>query len=618
MPTTRSARRSSCSTTTRPRSTATRRSTRCRPKWGSKQPIYYVLGAIATLSRLEPYETLAPAGAIVFALASLGMFLLARSLLGADQRGAVLAMAIAGLNAMVLHTVLHPYFNQLWGYFAFLFSLPLAWWAVRDRDRAAAALLALFMLVGALAYPLALPIPGLALVVFLAVDVRERRRRGEATDLPSAVALWRGGRGLIWMLPVAATLAIPVAAGLDKAWDATRLLLDPNESLEGWAGDLLYFIPAHEFFGLATGTLWWLAVAAMAGLAVWLLTRLPRPVGWGIAAVLVAFLGAAVIFRHRDHGQYFEFKTLAFAAPLLVACAVVALSRLGRLGAILLLALVISAELAARPEVRETGLQLSRAQLELRDWADDLPADASVRFDLWRGNHLWGSYMLARQPLCSQAPLLGTDYPHVETSRKADYILLDSAAGPCTTTAHRRTRSARRCARTRTSGSTAWIRTSQAPRAARAGSCTTRTPARRSISIRRPPPRPRAASPRSARARTPRAARARGRRARRAARRRASASASSSATIAGSGVLVGPQRGVAPPPRASRRPAARPPGRRSGTPRPAGCRSPRARTGRAPTDASRYASREPVLLERAGQIDVAGAQPLGQLGQPSW
>ena len=395
------------------------------PKWGSKQPVYYVLGAIATLSGLEPYETLAPAGAIVFALASLGMFLLARSLLGADQRGAVLAMAIAGLNAMVLHTVLHPYFNQLWGYFAFLFSLPLAWWAVRDRDRAAAALLVLFMLVGGLAYPLALPIPGLALVVFLAVDVRERRRRGEAAGLPSVAGLWRGGRGLIWMVPVAAALAIPVAAGLDKAWDATRLLLDPNESLKGWAGDLLHFIPAHEFFGLATGTLWWLAAAAMAGLAVWLLTKLPRPVGWGIGAVLAAFLCAAAIFRHRDYGQYFEFKTLAFAAPLLVACAVVALSRLGRLGAILLLALVVSAELAARPEVRETGLQLSRAQLELRDWADDLPADASVRFDLWRGNHLWGSYMLARQPLCSQAPLLGTDYPHVEISRKADYILLD-------------------------------------------------------------------------------------------------------------------------------------------------------------------------------------------------
>jgi len=396
------------------------------PKWGSKQPVYYTLGAVATLSGLEPYETLAPAAAVMFALASLGMFLLARSLLGADRRGALLAMAITGLNAMALETVLHPYFNQTWGYFAFLFSLPLAWWAVRDRDRGAGVLLALFMLVGGLAYPLALPIPGLALIVFFALDLRERRQRGDPTGLPSAAGLWRGGRGLVWMLPLAAALAIPVAAGLDKAWDATRLLLDPNESLRGWAGDLLAFIPAHEFFGLATGTLWWLVVAVMAGLAVWLLTQLPAPVRWGIAAVLVAFLGAALVFRQRDYGWYFEFKTLAFAAPLLIACAVVALSRAGRVGVVLLIALLVSAELSARPQVRETGWQLRHAQLELREWSRDLPADASIRFDLWRGNHLWSSYMLARQPLCSQAPLLGTDYPHVEVSRKADYILLDA------------------------------------------------------------------------------------------------------------------------------------------------------------------------------------------------
>ena len=395
------------------------------PKWGSKQPVYYVLGATATLSGLEPYETLAPAAAIVFALATIGMYLLARGLLGADTRAAALAMAITGLNAMVLETVVHPYFNQLWGYFAFLFSLPLAWWAVRDRDRGVVALLALFMLIGALAYPLALPIPALALVVFFALDLRERRRRGAPTGVPSAAALWRGGRGLIWMLPLAVALAIPVAASLDKAWDAARLLVDPNKSLRGWAGDLLAFIPAHEFFGLATDTLWWLAVAAMAGLAIWLLTKLPRPVGWGIAAVLIAFLGAAVVFRQRDYGYYFEFKTLAFAAPLLIACTVVALSRLGRVGLLLLGALLVSAELSARPEIRETGWQLSRAQLELREWADDLPADASVRFDLWIGNQLWGSYMLARQPVCSQAPLVNTDYPRVEVSRKADYILLD-------------------------------------------------------------------------------------------------------------------------------------------------------------------------------------------------
>ena len=33
--------------------------------------------------------------------------------------------------------------------------------------------------------------------------------------------------------------------------------------------------------------------------------------------------------------------------------------------------------------------------------------------------------MLSSRRLCSQLPLLGTDYPHVVYSRNADYILLD-------------------------------------------------------------------------------------------------------------------------------------------------------------------------------------------------
>jgi hypothetical protein len=33
------------------------------------------------------------------------------------------------------------------------------------------------------------------------------------------------------------------------------------------------------------------------------------------------------------------------------------------------------------------------------------------------------AYFLDARPLCSQLPLLGTDYPHVPVSRKADYIV---------------------------------------------------------------------------------------------------------------------------------------------------------------------------------------------------
>ena len=42
---------------------------------------------------------------------------------------------------------------------------------------------------------------------------------------------------------------------------------------------------------------------------------------------------------------------------------------------------------------------------------------------------IWTAYFLDSHPVCSQAPLLYTDYPHVAYSRKADYILASVAYG---------------------------------------------------------------------------------------------------------------------------------------------------------------------------------------------
>jgi hypothetical protein len=385
-------------------------------RWGSKQPIYYALASVASVSGLEPYETLAPVAALMIALAAVGIFLLARELLGASLLGAGAAMAVTGLNAMVLRTALNPYFNQTWGYFTLPFTLVLGWWAVRHRSRAAAILLALFLAVGGLAYPLMLPIPLLAIAIFLWL---------EPVDLPSPRAIYRGRRSLLWLLPLTLLFLIPAASALGKMWDATVLLLDPGESLRGWAGDILAFIPAHQFFSLPEPTLWWLPVAAMVGLAVWLLLQLPRPLGAGVGAAMFAFLAAGVWFRQRDFGQYFEFKALAFSAPLLLTCAAVALSRFRRVGPVVLALFVISAGFAGRLEVRATGAQLRKEFVELRDWSERLPADASIRLDTFPPHQLWGSYMLSSHRLCSPRPLLGTDYPHVVYSRDADYILVD-------------------------------------------------------------------------------------------------------------------------------------------------------------------------------------------------
>jgi hypothetical protein len=396
------------------------------PLWRSKQPIYYVLGAVASLSHLEPYQTLAPVAAVVIVLAGVGIFLLTRELLRASPLAGVLAMAITGLDAMVLKTALNPYFNQTWGYFALPFSLILGWWAVSRRSAGAAVLLALFLLLGAFAYPLALPIPVLALTVFFLLDARERRRRGEPTGLEKLRPLVRGKRSLWWLLPLGLLLAVPVAATLEKIWSAVTLLVDPHSSLRDWGGDVFRFIPAHKFFALASPHLWWLAVAAMVGLTLWLLRDLPRPLGWGLGVTMASFLLAGAWFRQRDFGWYFEFKTLAFSGPLLVACAVVGVSRLGRFAAPLLALFLLSAHASAREEVASEHYQLTKQELALRDWSRELPRNASVRLDTWPPIQLWGSYMLSRHPLCSQLPLLGTDYPHVLRSRKADHILLDS------------------------------------------------------------------------------------------------------------------------------------------------------------------------------------------------
>lgn len=396
------------------------------PLWSSKQPIYYALGSVASVAGLEPYQTLAPVAALMAALAAAGIFLVARELLGGSLAASVVAMGVTGLDAMVLRAPLNPYFNQTWGYFAFPFCLVLAWWAVRRRSAAVTLLLALFLGLEAFAYPLALPLPALALVVFFALDARERRTRGERV-LPRGLP--RGRRGAVALGVVALIgLAVPLHGVVAKMTSAAGLLFDPNSSLKAWAGDVFGFIPAYKFLALPTETLWWVGAAALALLAAWTLRRLERPLGAGLGVVLVVFLAAGVWFRQRQYGQYFEFKVLAFSAPLLIACAVVQLGRIGRVGVLLMAAFVVSAGVAAQGEVRASAPQLSRPFLELRAWARDLPPNASVRLDTWPPNQLWGSYFLSRQPLCSLDPLVGTQYPHVAYGRRAQFILVDDIA----------------------------------------------------------------------------------------------------------------------------------------------------------------------------------------------
>jgi hypothetical protein len=92
--------------------------------------------------------------------------------------------------------------------------------------------------------------------------------------------------------------------------------------------------------------------------------------------------------------------------------------RVGVLGA---LSVLVAGSAVA--QIRQTGYQLPRTIIQLADWAHSLPRGASIRLDIWPPLQLWGAYFLASRPVCSEHPLVNTDYPHVAFSVKADYIL---------------------------------------------------------------------------------------------------------------------------------------------------------------------------------------------------
>ncbi|MGI8623616.1 MAG: hypothetical protein ACR2NB_09070 [Solirubrobacteraceae bacterium] len=395
--------------------------------WKSKFPIYYAFAAVAQVAGLQTWQAMVPLVGVLLAMAACGMFLVAREVLGARLGVAVAAMGFAGFDRMVLHTGLNPYFNQTWGYTATPFALVLAWWLVRPGEtradrRRAAAMLAIFLGVVAFAYPLAAPIAGLPLVVFL---WRERRRRLAAgVPVPRLRNLWRGPRSLIWLVPGAVVLAVPFRGVMEKVSSAGQLALDPSKSLMNWAGDMRSFIPMDHFINLPDEALWRLAIVPIVYLAFRELRRQPRELFYGLGGLLAFGLFEAAIFRKRDFGYYFHFKTLAFVAPLLLVVAAVAAGRIRRWGPYLLAGFAVMTAGAARAELQATGLQLNKDVVELSSWAAALPRDASVRLDMGGGDQLWAAYFLADRRVCSEHPIVNTDYPHVPRSRKADFVVV--------------------------------------------------------------------------------------------------------------------------------------------------------------------------------------------------
>jgi hypothetical protein len=398
--------------------------------WRSKFPIYYAYAGVATISGLATWQAMAAIAASLLALAAIGLFLVAFEVFGAPAGIALAAMGLAGLDRMALHTVIHPYFNQTWGFFALPFTLALGWAAVQPglsrRARSAAwALLAIFALVLVLAYPLAAPIPAVPLLVFILSAWRRRVRAGERVRIRD---LYRGWRSLLWIVPLAVLLAFP-AVGVYQKVDGAITVLSPGHSLASWGGDLQSYIPFDQFFSLPHGPEGAILFALVAALTVLGLRGRDRAIQFGLGGLLVVGIAVAVYLRHRAFGYYFHFKLLAFIGPLVVLIAAIGAGRLRRAGIVALAILAAATFYSDEQEIRHNGLQVMPEMLALSGWAQSLPPHATVRLDMPGNVQIWVAYFMDSRPLCSQTPLLGTDYSHVPISRKADFILAAIAGG---------------------------------------------------------------------------------------------------------------------------------------------------------------------------------------------
>ena len=415
--------------------------------WRSKQAIYYAFGGVATVAGMETWQVLSTLAAFLLALAGVGMYLIAREMLGAGVGAAAVAMAIVGLDRMVLHTGMHPYFNQTWGYLTMPFAIVLAWWVVRRPSVGGGVLLALFLLVGAFAYPLAVPLPATVLAVMWWMQRRARIARGEKVFGLADVwvrfrALPRWGRVLGYVTVF--LLLTPLWGVYEKFEGAMQLLIAPSYSLELWGGDLEDWYPEQDFFAIGIESGWWLALLVILGFAAAELRRLPRPAAAGLLTIIGIGAVIAIEMRLRDYGWYFHFKILAFIGPLIVVLAAVSIARLRgsgkwlrRTANVLLLVWISWAISGAREETTNTFDEIPRTVMELRDFSDRLPAGTSLRLDMQPGAQLWAQYMLADHPTCSQRPLSDTAYPHPPLSRGADYAVVrflrrpfDAVGGP--------------------------------------------------------------------------------------------------------------------------------------------------------------------------------------------
>ena len=300
------------------------------------------------------------------------------------------------------------------------FAFVLAWWAVTARSRGGLALLGLLAAIGTFAYPLMLPIPAMALAVWL---WPERHRFGVRARLRG---LWHGRRTLVWLIPLGVILILPLAGVAEKFGSAANVVLNPTRTLQSWGGDLTgYYEEAWFFAAPSAAQLIVIAPLLIARRRAVLRGRYRRCCGRASPSSSRSRWSSRCGFACASSASTSTSRSSRSCAPLVLVAAVTGLARLRdrRLAYVAIAIVFAGAYEGASDELDRTFDQLPKRVLELRALTADVPEGDSIRIDVIPTEQNWVAFMLHKRPLCSQRPLLGTSYPRVRASRRADWIL---------------------------------------------------------------------------------------------------------------------------------------------------------------------------------------------------
>ncbi|MDX8151714.1 hypothetical protein SK069_08930 [Patulibacter brassicae] len=390
------------------------------PAWAGRFPIFLPLAAATEAALTGPIQMFTPFVAVLAATLALTAGLAATIALRLPAwAGGVVAVAVGG-SAATLYSLLHPYYNQVWGMTLLSAAVAMTWLWLRDDDDRAAQLAVAFTVLGMIAYPTTLPYVALAGAA-IAVGARRRPRLPEGAR--------RRLRRWWWVALV--VLGLPVLWAIGKIVGVLGQFLDGSQTF--WQGDVNTFAPHAAAYGIDRDWLWLpVLVAVVAVGAVWRAVGRRHALAW--AGVAVALLAVDQLLRDRPTAAYADYKHVTFTALLLLPLALggaLAALRTRRpawmaLGAVVLVAWAVPAVGAAREQLSRSEVNATGDLQQIGTWSDRLPRGASILVDLpASGFQLWATlFLAANHPLAATDPVSSdTTYSVPPRGQRADFVL---------------------------------------------------------------------------------------------------------------------------------------------------------------------------------------------------